>query len=194
MPRHTALLEGSGISLQVEISVGSERLDLDYRIQASSDDQRLLVCDALWRVGSDSRDKYDEHLAFVSYVPPATLRIKRTMPALPVERNVFRAYIPWIRTTDMRHPLSGEVRLPIPIREYSPYYNDNNPPREEVVATRVEFSLGYFFSSREPELIDLQRGLYFVDLLGQPIIEATVSIELDSPLQVFRRIDQFERV
>jgi hypothetical protein len=117
----------------------------------------------------------------------------RDLP-IPPDMSVYSPYIPFCRMLEQGQSVHEAVEVPVPVRELHPYcamtYPDQTVP---VPVTKVEFSVEYLWcgdkrfaypTPQDPELVQVRGNQHH-------LLEKIV--ELQRPVIVEKRLDEFYR-
>jgi hypothetical protein len=130
----------SAASLAGRIQATRELLAIDYRL---SNDGRepIYVWDVM--VGHGEKGQVvDPDTAYVFWEAPETVRIVRAVLPLPPDFEVAKKEVPYVRKVLPGGSVTGRIALPLPLREYSPFY----PPAEkyrDVVCRKTRLQIGW---------------------------------------------------
>lgn len=119
------------VSLMATAESTDAGIMIRYEVRNMSD-HPLLLWDRM--IGYNDNGQYiDPGAAYVFFEEPRTIRIVAAPLPLPESRDIGRKEIPYAREIPPNSSLSGEIRLPSPISEFSPYFE---PPGEENQETK----------------------------------------------------------
>ncbi len=136
--RMTALPgSASGVQLAADVSLGDSELNLHARVE-NKGRAAIYVLHELWRIGPDRNPVRDPERAYRSLARD-TLRVLLGVPTLPIDRTVRLHMKPFAARVEPGGALDLRLGLPLPTREYNPYYTDK-PETEyhDVTANAVE--------------------------------------------------------
>ncbi|MBK9154974.1 MAG: hypothetical protein IPM25_12275 [Chloracidobacterium sp.] len=115
---------------------------IEYTVENNTDREHYLW-DLMIKYEGKTQ-KIDHDGAYVFFVAPKTLNVIRAELPLPTAFDVARKEIPFARLLLPGGTLTGKVKLPHPVTEFSPYYA---PPKEEnqekAVASEVVLAVGW---------------------------------------------------
>ncbi|GBC93873.1 hypothetical protein HRbin15_02375 [bacterium HR15] len=184
------------LRVEAEFEIGSQLLVVRYRVTPLTHDQ-IAIFDGLMRVTADGRLKWDPFMAYVSRESQNTLSVKRVIPPLPKLKDVEFAHVPLVHIIhDQVH--RGEIRRPIPVEEYNPYY----PPSTKavystVVVQFVALVLEYVIINNNITLLEVEGlpNLYRVRGTNVDLRQIRLVVKVPEPgIAVKQRRDMFERV
>ena len=193
---HRGQAEDAHVRLLATFIILDDAVKVEYQVE-SKGGAPLLLYDALTRPAHDGMPKYDRLLAYVSFEEPSTLGLKRLVAPLPELKDVEMAQQPWAHKLMPGGVVTGEIRVPLPAEEYSPYYlPDRRSVYRKASADRLKLVLGY---------VQLTGGLQSVPVPDTPELyeaegegatqqQIEVVVRLDRPVAVKRRSDMFEPV
>lgn len=110
----------TSVRLSARGSTGEGELRIEYRLENHSR-QPIHVWDQLLNY-TEPQPFIDDNLAYVFWEAPRTVRIVRALLRLPSDFQVGKMPEPFVRTVSSAESISGRIRLPTPLHEYSPLY------------------------------------------------------------------------
>lgn len=193
---HGGQAEDARVRLLANFQILDDAVRVEYQV-TSKGGGPLLLFDALKRPAHDGTPKYDRLLAYVAFEEPSTLGLKRLVAPLPQLKDVEMAQVPWAHKLMPGGVVNGEIRVPLPAEEYSPYY----PPGpksayRKASAGRLKLVLGYVELGGELQAVAVEDapGLFELYGAGATLRQIEVVVRLDKPVPVKRRSDMFEPV
>ncbi len=181
--------------LEVDFTRQEDSLLVRYTV-TNPTRQTIWLLDILWAYSPEGDIGEETRGAYVSVHVDGAVKIGRCLHPLPQEMLVEENLVPFARKVRSMQSCTGEVDLPLPLREYNPYYDD---PEQEDELPKDSTSVR-FFISWVPELkgmtardtvLDGARDLDAPNLM--PEVRTVGSDPEELTLPVKRRTDQFER-
>jgi hypothetical protein len=170
------------VALTAEIRLPKPgQLEVSYRLVNHTRDD-LCVFDKLYRTKLSGERVLDEHMAYVLLEDPATLRLTRSVIAIPAGLKVEYPEVPYVTVLAPGKSLEGKVLLPVPVPETHPYMEALTPGTgKERVCNQVDFSIGVLPKTPRVALRPLPKvgeGVFAVDygpaIAGQSLIKGPV--------------------
>ncbi len=117
----TKKMDGSNIlSMTAEAVVAGDQLKVSYKLENHSD-KTVYVWDQM--IGYEGTTQViKEDVAYVFFDEPDTIRLVRADLTLPHNIDVAKKEIPFVRALAAHAKASGQISIPLPAKEYSPFY------------------------------------------------------------------------
>ncbi len=138
------------VVLTGEVKQEKDSVVILYELKNQSN-EKILAWDLM--IGySGGEDIIDDNLAYVSFAEPHTARVVRAVLELPTDRYVYMKEIPYARSVDPGGSVTARIVLPVPIKEYNPYY-DAPVPEDEKDAEISEIRLMVGWTEIRPGMV-----------------------------------------
>lgn len=130
--RETNMAEESNtVTMKANAAVSNGRLKVTYELENHSE-RIVYVWDQM--VGYAGNEQIiDEDRAYVFFDEPHTIRLVRANLALPPDIDVSRKEIPFSRAIQPKSRITGKITIPLPAKEYSPFYAEPNDENSRIV-------------------------------------------------------------
>jgi len=130
------------VSLEATAEKTGTDLIIKYQVRNLSD-QVIYLWDRM--IGYNDQGQFiDPGSAYVFYEEPDTVRVIAGVLPLPKSRDVGRKEIPYARTFPPNSTLEGEIRLPLPVKEFSPYFEAmTEENQKEVECKQIRLLVGW---------------------------------------------------
>lgn len=189
-----ALTDG-GLAMHASVSIDGNICVVDYKIEKSTAGA-VFVLDALPGIVTQGAI-HQPDLAWVGWRDPDTVVLFRGTPPLPRRIDVLVQIVPLARRVENGRPLSGRIRLPVPILESNPYFTPAEAQATtNTVAARISLTIEYVAENdgARGEPVAETPGLFRIARapnLAVPLPFRTLSLTLvpESPIPVGRRTD-----
>ena len=170
-------------ALSIEVLVNTGQLKIRY-ILCNTSDSEICVFDKHYRTASSGQRLLDEHKAYVLFEEPDTLHVTRSTIPIPDGLKVEYPEVPYFTLLKPGEITEGEVLLPIPVYEATPYLKVLNPRiEEECLCRQVYFSIGVMSSATDLILrearnapanvyrVDYEQAMRYQSIIKSPIIK-----------------------
>lgn len=182
------------LKLKVDFRVQEKVLRVKYTATNEGPVPAYLL-DVLWMFTDEGAFALDPHHAVVSLHADGSLHVGKILPPLPTLCSVEFAIMPFAHVVQPRDSFEGSFDLPLPVREYNPYYDE-----EGATWQTVEVKTAQFYLSWMPAMPDLETPAdplgVGVRLKHPALLKLVQTLQTPpSPLAVQgeMRTDEFER-
>ena len=125
---------------------------------------------------------------------PKALHLFLGLPPVPAAWRLYARVSPFASCLLPRQSVTGYVEVPVPVREWSPYFPDDQSPDTPVVSTDWVILTTECF--REKDAIFLKKADGYAGRFrgrGYPQQRAGAHLRLSAPVAVHKRTDDFVR-
>lgn len=173
----------------VSITGKAEKTDselvISYTVKNHSDES-IYLWDRM--IGyTDQGQTIDQSSAYVFFEEPSTIRIIAADLPLPENMDIGRKEIPYARIFKGKSSLTGEIKLQLPIKEFSPYYGPLDEENQEAKeTTEIRLIIGWTRSRKGMKITERNVGGDDVIAIRggwspphQEIVEVRIPVKVD---------------
>jgi hypothetical protein len=158
----------------------------------------ILVLDRLWKLDKASKPMLDPALAYL-FERDGSLRVLLGAAPLPRLKHALYRNVPMATRVPAGKALEREITLAPPLKEYSVYFPEVDPPSHETkIDTLAYLVVEYLVAT--PDLVVTPSPLDPTALqIENPVLALTAAARLIhsdtiEPVEVVRRTDEFDRL
>ncbi len=181
------------VVLEARAEIAENELRIHYRLRNEGPGP-IYVWDRII-THDDEGPKHDDELAYVCWQAPATARVARALLRLPTEFQVGKKSEPFVRKVEADGAIEGDVVLPLPLREFNPYYPDATRT-EAVECDEVQLLIGWIEIRDDMKALPRKvRGEPFTVLAGSwsPPHQRLARATLKCRTTLLKNLDGFDR-
>jgi hypothetical protein len=149
------------MSITGNVTEDNSKVSIKYRLH-NPGSAPIVVWDVMVNQGPNG-EFVDPTLAYASWEELQTLRVIRAMLPLPLDFDVAKKEVPFVRVVAPGEAIEGRIELSKPAREYNPFYGPATVTRN-VACTKIHLIIGW--SEQKPGMTISKRRVAGQEVLA----------------------------